>query len=383
MLTLVGLKRTERLQERSNIMPMMMSANALDDKTPEEILEEYRKNIANVDAYASVISNMNLTIYGTTPTWYNSTFKSNFVKAKADSQTWLNNILSLLSVVPNSIVDYDNLYQMYADEILDCCREITIKYNENLQNQIITDIERLYNDVNKRISQVSSLENKIDDYIHSMEEDLKFFNSTLADACQSQKAEMSKLKNLQETKQQLEKEIAHLSDVVTGTGIAGGVTLAAVPFGFFFGPVGILIGIVVAAAAISLLLTAIIENAVCNQKRRELDACINSMNDETKTIESLDSFVSNLKSIINSAGVAKSAAIEIRGYWSALQTELDDVLKKLKDGEEDAKRKLYNTLKDEIEKSEEIWNKIVDTAKLYAQVDINVEKEVIRVSDVA
>lgn len=167
--------------------------------------------------------------------------------------------------------------------------------------------------------------------------------------------------------------------MVTGTGIAGGVLLAAAPIGFVFGPVGIIIDIFVAVSAIATLLTAIIESVKCQQKRAELEICINQMNEMTKTVESLEDFCSGLDKIISAAAEAKLAAQEIRKLWNELEVQMAQLVKTLEEGEKDAQKELYTKLISEVKEADKGWREIVDTAKIYAQLNIEGQNTVINV----
>lgn len=160
--------------------------------------------------------------------------------------------------------------------------------------------------------------------------------------------------------------------MVTGTGIAGGVLLAAAPIGFVFEPVGIIIDIFVAVSAI-------IESVKCQQKRAELEICINQMNEMTKTVESLEDFCSGLDKIISAAAEAKLAAQEIRKLWNELEVQMAQLVKTLEEGEKDDQKELYTKLISEVKEADNEWKEIVDTAKIYAQLNIEVQNTVINV----
>lgn len=379
MLTLAGLRGSKRLRSQAGdrVPHLSVLANAAPELTPDEILAKYRKDIADIDAYALAIMNMQINIYGQPPEWYNQDFKDKFVRAKQDAQSWLNNVMSRLKEVPNTIVDYDALYQLYANEILDCCKALVKKPNKTLQDQVIGDIEKLYNSIDARMQTVSALEGAIDEYVTLITADKTFFDETYEDACKTEEADKEKLKEFENKKADLEKEVKRIQDVIIGTGIAGGVALVAFPVCFAFGPVGIIIGVIALAAAIALLVTAIVESTILNAKQAELEACINSMNDMTKTIQSLDSFAKQLDTIIEASRLAKSAAQEIRKYWGELEDQMAQLLDDLKTGEENAKKNLYEDLITEIEETNKEWQEIVEKAKLYAQINIETSDKVV------
>lgn len=63
MLTLAGLKTTARLFGAGRMVDFPVQTDAIGERTPEEILAQYRENIAKVDAYAAAVRNLNITIY--------------------------------------------------------------------------------------------------------------------------------------------------------------------------------------------------------------------------------------------------------------------------------------------------------------------------------
>ncbi len=76
MLTLAGLKTTARLFGAGRMGDFPVQTDAIGERTPEEILAQYRENITKVDAYAAAVRNLNVTIYSQdTPEWYTDEFK--------------------------------------------------------------------------------------------------------------------------------------------------------------------------------------------------------------------------------------------------------------------------------------------------------------------
>lgn len=361
---------------------LMSSPDGIEGKTPEEILAEYRKAIGVIDSYAVAVSNMTINIYGKAEDfkeWYTDDFKKKFVNAKAHAQNWLNNVMSRLYEVPQSIIDYDGLYKMYADEIHAACERLCSGNNPALHKVVETDIKKLYDSVKGRVDVVNELEKAIDEYISLITEDTSFFRNTYDAARKFQGVQQKKLDDFQRDKEELEKEIKRLSDVITGTGIAGGIALTAAPFCFACGPVGIFIGVLVAAAAIASLITAIAESVICNQKEQELQKCILQMNDTTKTVESLKAFTDQLNNIIAAAKLAKSAARQIKDYWNELENQMNELLSGLNSADEDIKKSLYMAVIKEIEEADNEWNAIVERAELLAQINIDIKKEKIEI----
>lgn len=377
MLTLAGLKTVKKFQARNVLSDFPVQGNSAVEKTPEEILEEYRKNIAAINAYTLAIQKLNITVYGTTPDWYTKDFKDKFVDSKVHAQSWLNNIMSRLLELPETIVDYDDFYQLYSGEIVDYCNMMLKDPKKDLSDKVIKHIQSLKKSVTERKGLIANLEKEIDTYISTLDSDKKFFDQAFKSACDTKKVDEGKLKEFKQHKKELEDEIKHLQEVVTGTGIAGGALLAVAPVGFFCGPVGIIIGIFVTAAALALLITAIVESAVCSQKQTELTICVNQMDDMTRTVQSLETFCTGLNQVIKAAQQAKSAAQTIKGYWNELERQMEQLITDLQEGEKDVQKKLYKELINEITTTNEEWKKIVDTAKIYAELNMDIKKEVI------
>lgn len=373
MLTLARLHPTKTI--------LMSSLGGTKDKTPEDILTEYRSAIGDIDAYAVAINNMTINIYGKAEDfkWYTDSFKEKFVSAKTHSQDWLNNVMHRLCEVPKSITDYDIIYEMYADEICTACRRLCDNYNTALHDLVVSDIKKLHDSVNVRIGVVDQLEKAINNYISLITNDVDFFDYAYEQASKSKGSQQKELNELKSHKKELEKEVKRLSDIITGTGIAGGVALTAAPVCFAFGPIGIFIGVLVAASAISMLITAIAESAICNQKEQEIQYCISQMNDVTKTIESLQAFTEQLDTIAAAARLAKSAAQQIKSYWSELESQMNDLLSELNAADKDAKKHLYINIINDIEESDKEWKEIVNKANIVANVNINIQKDSIEV----
>lgn len=381
MLTLAGLKTTARLFGAGRVVDFPVQTDAIEEKTPEEILAQYREDIAKVDAYAAAVRNLNITIYSQeTPEWYTDEFKQQYVECKNFSQTWLNDIMGRLGSVPKSIIDYDSSYQMYAKRIKKNCKLLLEEFNEDLQRALIQNLQDLKEDVGDTKTVIADLIGSIDDYIAHLQSDETFFADIYEKACATKKVDEGRLEEFQKRKKELEKEIDRIEKVILGTGIAGGVALAAAPIGFFCGPIGIIVGIVISLAALSLLLTTIIESAICAQKRAELSICANQMNDMTKTVQSLGAFCDGLNTVISAVATAKSSAQQILDCWQELEDEMGRLITELGEGEEKAKEKCYQKILDDMNTTDAQWNEIVEKAKLYVQINVEVKKEVIDIS---
>lgn len=381
MLTLAGLKTTAKMFASCRMVDFPMQANAIEEKTPEEILAEYRENIAKVDAYAAAVRNLNITIYSNeTPDWYTDEFKKQYVDCKNFSQTWLNDIMGRLGSVPKSIIDYDSSYKMYAKRIKKNCELLLEEFDEGVQKTLIQNLEDLKEDVGDTKTVVSDLIKSIDDYISHLQSDETFFTDIFQKACKTKEVDEKKLEEFGKRKKELEEEIRRIEKTILGTGIAGGVALAAAPIGFFCGPIGIIVGIIVSLAALALLVTAIVESVICEQKRAELTICANQMDDMTRTVESLKDFCDGLDSVITAATTAKGSAQQIMNCWQELEDEMGQIIKGLKDDEEEANKKSYQKIIDEMKTTDAEWEEIVKKAKLYAQINVEVKKDVIDVS---
>ncbi|MDE7286931.1 MAG: HBL/NHE enterotoxin family protein [Lachnospiraceae bacterium] len=381
MLTLAGLKTTARVFGTRRMVDFSMQTNAIEEKTPEEILAEYRENIAKVDAYAVAVRNLNITIYSTeTPDWYTDEFKKQYVECKNFSQTWLNDIMGRLGSVPKSIIDYDSAYKMYAKRIKKNCELLLKEFDEDVQKTLIKNLEDLKEDVGDTKTVVSDLINSIDNYISRLQGDETFFADIFQKACKTKEVNEGQLEEFRKRKEELEKEIKKIEKIILGTGIAGGVALAAAPIGIACGPIGIIIGIIVGVAALALLITTIVESAICEQKRAELTICANQMDDMTKTVQSLEGFCNGLNAVIAAVTTAKSSAQQILNCWQELEDEVGRIIKGLESDEEEAKKKSYKKIIDEMNATDAEWNEIVEKAKLYAQINVEVKKEVIEIS---
>lgn len=381
MLTLAGLRTTARFFGTGKMMDFPIQTDAIGERTPEEILAEYRENIAKVDAYAVAVRNLNITIYSQeTPEWYTDEFKQQYVNCKNFSQTWLNDIMGRLGSVPKSIIDYDSSYKMYAKRIKKNCKLLLEEFDKDVQETLIENLKDLKEDVGDTKEVVSDLIKSIDDYISHLKGDETFFTDIFQKACKTKKVDEDKLEEFRKQKEELEKEIERIEKTILGTGIAGGVALAAAPIGLACGPIGIIIGIIVGLAALALLITAITESAICAQKRAELTNCANQMDDMTKTVQSLEAFCNGLNTVIAAVTTAKSSAQQILDCWQELEEEMGEILKGLECNEEKAKKESYQKIIDEMEATDAEWNEIVEKAKLYAQINVEVKKEVIEIS---
>lgn len=381
MLTLAGLRTPAGMFALCRMVDFPMQANGIEEKTPEEILAEYRENIAKVDAYAAAVCNLKITIYSKeTPYWYTDKFKKQYVDCQTFSQTWLNSIMKLLSSVPKSIIHYDSSYKLYAKRIKKNCELLLEEFDEDVQETLIQNLEDLKEGVGDTKTVVSDLIQSIDDYISHLQSDETFFSGIYQKACATKEVDEKKLEEYRKQKKELEEEIEKIEKTILGTGIAGGIALTAAPIGLACGPIGIIVGIIVGVAALSLLITAIAESSICAQKREQLTTCANKMDDMTKTVESLKAFCDGVNSVITAVMTAKSSAQQILDCWQELEEEMGRIIKELESDEKEAKKESYKKIIDEMKTTDGEWEKIVEKAKLYEQINVEVKKEVIDIS---
>ncbi|MDE7390242.1 MAG: hypothetical protein K2M82_04795, partial [Lachnospiraceae bacterium] len=127
-------------------------------------------------------------------------------------------------------------------------------------------------------------------------------------------------------------------------------------------------------------ITTITESVICAQKEEELRICANQMDDMTRTVESLKNFCDGLDSVITAVTTAKGSAQQILDCWQELEDEMGQIINGLKGDEEEANKKSYQKIIDEMKTTDAEWEEIVEKAKLYAQINVEVKKEVIDVS---
>lgn len=377
MFTLAGLKNTQEFQQSGILLRFAATQEADSSMTPEEIQKEYAENIATVCAYTTAIENLNVNIIATpVPKWYTKEFKQKFVDSKAHAATWTNDIMHLLKELPDSIIDYDILYKSNAGDIIDLCNLLKKTPSKDTEEKLKKAITKLVNGVTTKKDLIQNVINLLDQYIAQIGKDNDFFDEAYKSACGEIDVDKEKLKEFEKNKKELEAEIKRCQDVILGTGISGAVVLAAAPVALAFGPIGIVIGVIAFLASFALLITAITESAICAQKESALSACVSNMNDMTKTVQSLTIFSDELKKVIEAATAAKGAAQAIHSCWTALENQMNDLIKNIGECDEKAASKLYDDIIKGMEDEEKEWDKIVASAKNYANVNIEVKKEV-------
>jgi flagellar biosynthesis chaperone FliJ len=384
MLTLAGIKTTRRLQGGNVLLSFPVVTGVQTDKTPDEILEEYRENIASVDAYVTAVEKFSITsISDIQPEWYNDEFKKKFTNCKIHSDVWINDINHLLQEVPCSITHYNTIYGIYAGEIKDACISLNKKYDKDLSDYTISNIEQLKQSVSNRKEVICELERTIDKFIENLKTDKKFFDETYNNAVNSINADKDALDKLEKTKGELEEEIHRIEKIILGTGISGGVLLTVAPIGYFFGPIGIFIGVIMTAGAVANLTTAIVESQICEKKKDELQNCINNMDNMTKTIASLSNFRDGVNDVIKAAEAANAAISEIKSCWNELEQQMQVLIDNLNNIDVNAKRNQYNKIINEIDDADREWCEIVEKAKIYEKINMEIKKDAIIISKTA
>lgn len=359
---------------------------------PAKILEDYSKNIATVTAYMEAAEAININIYGNPPDWFNDDFKNQLLAVKTEAGMWFNSILSKFKSVPNTITSYDRIYKRMSGYILDDLdallnTEKPSKDPEKDKAHLIQCIAQLKEEIGGAegvkkeedtsiLGIVRNFMDSLDHYIKSIKTTSVFFQDTKKKANILKGEDEKAIEVCNNTIAELKKEIKKIEKIVLGTGIAGGVALAAAPLAMACAfPLSLIFGVVFAAAAAALLITAIVENAKIPGLQAKISAETSKMSDLAKTVASLNILVAAIDDVLEAATKAESSVNWITKLWNDLSLQIDAVLTALEDDNAKTVNEMYDKLKESMVFTDASWQALVNTAAIYEKVEIIRQKE--------
>lgn len=384
MLTLC-VPKNEQFLRSLNLIPAssgkvrLLGAAPANEEDPFNLLD-----VCKISAFVTGIINLNVVVYGNTPEWYNNDFLKKLAGCKLNAQDWVNNISLSIKAIPESIVNYDELYKFHLDSIKELCTILQKKPSPELKNSLISEINALITGVSAKVTLIEQLEGNLDKFIANLSTTYNLLETTKANAEKSVQANKQQIEDFQKRAKELEQEIENCRKAVMGTGIAAGVVVTVSPVCFALGPFALIAGIFCAAATLSLIIAAITMSVKCQQKQSELQALSLKMNNATLTLNSLVTLCNQIKSALSLVKEAKEQTSILKMLWKDLGDDMRSLINVLKNGEQNACQQAYAALLEELNgAATEQWSSIVDIAKKYSGIKIEYVKDPVKIDPAA
>ena len=307
----------------------------------QDVLADQLDALSVVTSYSHALINTNINPVTSPPeNWY-STLSENLGTARGHGQTWLTDIAPKIgSVIPQSLINYNNTFTAVADEIL---RILGNKQSlsQSEKNDIIDLIEATLAVIDEERSEIDKVDHKIFTLSNDFVADhtrLVTGQNGAAEAVQLARAEQLKIENkIQELQTQLATARTKVTASGIGLGLAIFIAVAAFALAVATGGVGLavvgavgVVGVGVAATFTGIF-TAEISGLISEIAERQ--AALSNTKRQVAALTGLVETVSTLKSKNEDAKVALG---HVKTMWETLAGKLDAVQKDLKGHKVDA-----------------------------------------------
>lgn len=304
--------------------------------TAQRALADKLDALSVVTSYSHALINTTVNPVTSPPeSWY-TTLSENLGTSKQHAQTWLTCIAPKVgSVIPQSIINYNNTFQTTTGEILRIASKAQLSDRD--KRDIIELIESTLGALEDERSQIATVQAKILTLAHDFEDDHGRLITGQNGAVQAVELAAADQLRMQNKIAELQTKLEETRQKVTASGIGLGlaifVAVAAFALAVATGGVGAVvvgaigvIGVGVAATYTGIFtaeISSLIEEIAAEQTR---------FDNKKKQVAALNGLVGTVTSLRNKNEDAKIALTQVQTMWSNLAGKLDAVLKELKAG---------------------------------------------------
>lgn len=298
-------------------------------------LAEKLDALSIVTAYSHALINVVINPATTPPEPWFTTLNENLGTAKQHAQTWLTDIAPKVgSVIPQSIINYNNTFNLAAEEILRILDGKKVLSSDDKRN-IIDLIEATLGVLEEQQSAVTSVQNKIvtlSDHFQEDHERLVSGENGAARAVQLAEADQVRIGTKIE---ELQSSLAAARMKVTASGIGLGlaifVAVAAFALAVATGGAGLIVAGAVGVVGIGAAATTTgVYSAEVSSLIREIAEEQQRFENNKRQVLALKGLLGTVESLRQHNESAKSALTTVQTMWANLENKLNAVLTNLK-----------------------------------------------------
>lgn len=310
----------------------------VNQETAQHALADKLDALSVVTSYSHALINTTINPVTTPPeSWYTK-LSENLGTGKQHAQTWLTEIAPKVgSVVPQSIINYNNTFQSTTAEILRIAGKPALSDRD--KRDIIELIEATLAALDDERGEITKVQTKILTLANDFQDDherLVIGQNGAVKAVQLAEADQLRMQNkIGELQTKLEETRQKVTASGIGLGLAIFVAVAAFALAVATGGAGAalaigaigVIGVGVAATYTGIFtaeISSLIEQIAAEQRR---------FDDKKKQVAALSGLVGTVTSLRSKNEDAKLALTQVQTMWSTLAGKLDAVLKELKAGQ--------------------------------------------------
>jgi hemolytic enterotoxin HBL len=301
----------------------------------QHLMADQLDSLSIVTSYAHAIGNTVINPVSTpAEDWY-APLNANLQTAKTHALTWIRDIAPKVgSEIPQTIINYNNLFTAASDEILSIIgnkRELT----NDEKSQVIELIEAVLDTLNGQKSKVDAVQKQIvtlADHFQADHENLTTGQNSAAEAVRLAELERQKIEN-KIAELQTELEQARAKVTVSGIGIGLGIFLAVAAFALAVatGGTGLIVAGAVGVIGVGTAATFTgIFTAKIGRLLEEIAEQQGALENKKKQVTALKGLVQTMDSLRGHNEAAKLALTSISTMWGTLDGKLQSVLTDLK-----------------------------------------------------
>ena len=202
-----------------------------------ETLDNYSEMVDWVTEYCAAVRNLPAITLENPADWYTADFIREYASCKAHTSQWTDNgILMKLIAIPESIISYDNMYQLYSQQIVMCARTIILDPGSTIakeaKKQLKLYLDNLCNSVQLYQKEILDVQQSLDTFKKEVGTYKTFFEELYKNSTDTKKADDNLIKQYKAQIDTLQADLKKWSDVQKGMYIAIGVWT----FWIFSGP---------------------------------------------------------------------------------------------------------------------------------------------------
>lgn len=383
MLTPIGIKNNYK---PLHLMPEALTRGAAGEADPlSENLKDYLAAVTTMTGAAGVVSTQNLFFsFNTPPSWYNDENKEKIANLKAHANVWGDSILPRLKSVPKTLLNYDSQYTALS---LTIKTAVFVLLNEKTsaedrkknEKSLLEGMEVLVANAEAQKELVKGLIEDMENLLSDFREDKKFAADLSAKALEQKDVNEKNVEGMKKELENLDDELKEYQGMVTKGGIGLGVSvtvgfiglaggLAGLPFMW----VGFVVGVLGTLASVGVMIAASVNISKTAQKIAEQSMKIGRAEADAVYCGQLEKACGKVCTALEN-GI--HALTGISSVWETLQQSMDGLVATINSGNEQAKKKLYEDLRESMDASDEQWKAIVAQAGELDAVNIEVEKK--------
>lgn len=331
-------------------------------------LEEYSQMVDWVTEYCAAVRNLPEVTLENPADWYTADFIKNYAGCKAHTALWTDNgILMKLIAIPQNILAYDAMYQLYSQQIVLLANMIISdpgsKIAQEAKKQLEMYLKGLGQSVKLYQGEIQVVRESLTQFQGEVGQYKTFFEKLYKDSGDTKKADDALLTQYQSQMDTLQEDLKKWSDVQKGMYISMGVEAVVIPIALACGPFGFLTAIILGSGMIAEGITAVAADEKIKEDARQLEELTKEFDSYTRDSKTLKELITRLDALNTTLSHVEGALEGIDEAWKQLEDNIALVLSTIAEASEEEKKGIYENIVELMSESDEEWEQVVEAAK--------------------